>query len=260
MIAKVIPHDFQLNVLVENSTIILVDHGITCIEMPSKNNRIIALTVEPTAIIGKGIQQHLLCNFGDFDLILTDQPELLHLPNARLFTLGLPWMQEDPYPVKQFRVNTVVGRKTHAIGHKMRHVLWERQNDIIVPQTFYRSCYGAPDTFPNNQVLETDKTPLFNSQFQICIENSFDSPDYFTEKILDCLISRVVPIYWGAANIGNYFDLQGILTANSVDSIIDICNSLTDNLYGQMTEAIELNYHTAKGYIDAGLRVHKMLM
>jgi hypothetical protein len=258
MLAAIIPHTFKLDVPVETQTTIFIDEGVY--QVANQQGRRIALVVEPIAIQGIRVQEYLKTHYNLFDLILTDYPELIALPNARLFTLGLPWMQHDPYPVKPFCVNTVVGRKTQAIGHRIRHELWDRQNEITVPKIFYRSCYGAPNTFLNNPILEQDKTPMFTSQFQICIENSFDSPDYFTEKILDCFISRVVPIYWGATNIGSYFDSRGILAVNSVDSIINTCNSLTDNSYGQMAEAIELNYHTAKGYIDAGLRVHKMLM
>ena len=42
--------------------------------------------------------------------------------------------------------------------------------------------------------------------------------DHFTEKLLDCMLCRTLPIYWGTPNIEEYFDVAGMI----------ICNSLTD--------------------------------
>ena len=49
--------------------------------------------------------------------------------------------------------------------------------------------------------------------FSIAIENSRNGC-YFTEKILDCFTTRTVPIYWGCPDIGDYFDMNVIITFN----------------------------------------------
>ena len=41
--------------------------------------------------------------------------------------------------------------------------------------------------------------------FQIAIENA-QRRFYFADKINDCFVTGTVPIYWGAPNIGDFFD------------------------------------------------------
>lgn len=45
---------------------------------------------------------------------------------------------------------------------------------------------------------------LLRSSMSICIENSAQE-NYFTEKIIDCLLAWTMPLYWGCPNIGDFF-------------------------------------------------------
>ena len=87
-----------------------------------------------------------------------------------------------------------------------------------------------------------DKTEMFDSMFHICIENN-NAKDYFTEKIIDCIISKTVPVYYGCPNIGEYFDLNGIIIINK-NNYIDIINNLTEETYYKMLPYIKKNYNT----------------
>jgi hypothetical protein len=40
-------------------------------------------------------------------------------------------------------------------------------------------------------------------------ENYFS---YFSEKITDCILNKTSPIYWGCSNIGDFFNMDGIIT------------------------------------------------
>ena len=46
--------------------------------------------------------------------------------------------------------------------------------------------------------------------FSVAMENA-RSPGYFTEKILDCFATGTVPIYYGAPDIGDFFNPDGII-------------------------------------------------
>jgi hypothetical protein len=63
---------------------------------------------------------------------------------------------------------------------------------------------------------EDDKKYLFNSQFHIAIEST-STINYFSEKLIDALITKTVPIYWGCPNIGDFFDTRGIISINDID-------------------------------------------
>ena len=51
-----------------------------------------------------------------------------------------------------------------------------------------------------------------------------------------------MPIYWGAPNIGDYFDMRGVLVFNTPDELKDILNSLSVEKYNSMLPAIRSNY------------------
>jgi hypothetical protein len=86
---------------------------------------------------------------------------------------------------------------------------------------------------------------MFDSMFHIAIENT-SIKNYFSEKILDCFQARSVPIYYGCKNIGDFFNIDGIITANNVSEIIDICNNLTPAKYNEMLPAVEDNFNRSE--------------
>ena len=89
--------------------------------------------------------------------------------------------------------------------------------------------------------MPTDsKKWIFNSQFSIAIENT-QQEDYFTEKLLGCFISLTVPIYIGCPNILDYFDAKGMIIVNSLQELIMVANSLTDETYQKMLPYLKEN-------------------
>jgi hypothetical protein len=55
--------------------------------------------------------------------------------------------------------------------------------------------------------------------FQVVIENSSRN-GYFTEKLIDCLITGTVPIYYGCPNLEDYgFNMGGILHCSDKEAI-----------------------------------------
>ncbi len=245
-----------LDVDINADAALFIDDGILSIDtMQRKYN--IAYLIEPIEIVGTKIQEYVLNNYTKFDLILTDQTPLLSLPNSELFILGLPWINNNDKSMKpiNFGISTIVGRKKYAPGHKLRYELWNRQNEIVTTKFFYTSHLGGPD---GKLILGQDKSPLFKTMFHIAIENS-QSEYYITEKITDCFRSFVVPIYYGATKISNYFNTRGIITVNSIDEIIDACNNITISTYTDMLPYILENYEISSNYIDLNNRVKEII-
>jgi hypothetical protein len=85
--------------------------------------------------------------------------------------------------------------------------------------------------------------------YHIAIENEF-LKNWFTEKIVDCFLTRTIPIYIGCENIGEYFNMDGIICAKNVDEVIAICNGLTPEYYNQRLAAIEDNFNRSLKYKD----------
>ena len=125
---------------------------------------------------------------------------------------------------------------------------------IKIPKDFYIGRLGGVDNLNENKILTGPKIPMFDSMFHICIENS-KKEYYFSEKLIDCLLAKSIPIYWGAKKIDNYFNMDGFYIVDSVEDIINVCNSLTEDDYINRLSVIEENYNKALNWIDYNKRL-----
>lgn len=211
--------------------------------------------IEPNEIMG--LNNQIIDHSRFFNFVLTYEKDILSsVKNSVIFEYGTKWIHLDQYEFKEkeFSVSTVCGHKVITKNHQLRQKLWYRQNKINIPKKFYLSKFGGVENFNNNPVLGDLKEPLFDSMFHICIEN-VSKENFFTEKLIDCLLCKTIPVYVGCPNIGNYFDINGFLIANSYEEVIDICNKLTPDDYASRIECVERNYFEALKWIDYNQRL-----
>ena len=181
-----------------------------------------------------------------YNYLLTWKEEhLQNIPNSIFFHAFDNWCGDYVAREKEFAVSTVVGEKNEFAGHSMRQALYLRQNEIKIPKKFYLSGtkkWAAID-YTDKLILDTKtKDALWDTQFHIAIENIHFN-NWFTEKLIDCFITRTVPIYIGAPNILTYFDAGGMIMCDTVDEIIEKCNVLTPDTYNDKKEGMEYNFN-----------------
>jgi len=82
--------------------------------------------------------------------------------------------------------------------------------------------------------------------FSITMENA-TYPNMFTEKISDCFVTGTIPIYYGIANIGDFFNPEGIITLNNEFKIED----LSFDLYQSKINAVKENFKIANELLTA---------
>lgn len=223
---------------------------------PDNHSVKILLLVEPPAIIPHMID-YALKNYSLYDYVFTYSDVVLkNCPNARFFIANDTWIKDD-YVLgsKSFEVSAIVGFKQNTNGHRMRHELWHSQNRITMPKKFFvSSAGGPPNAKPTDLVLGATKYPLFESQFHIVIEN-VQMVNMFSEKLIDCFVTKTIPILWGCPNIGDFFDVRGICVVNSVEQIIQTCNVLNHTSYESAREFVEINYEKGLKYVNLDLRL-----
>jgi len=191
-----------------------------------------------------------------FDLILTFDKDLLKLPNAVFRNGGYEVVlnknvhafeysnlsDETLYQVyesKPKNISFITSNKTMTEGHKFR---------LDCVQSILNTNSNLVDIFGKGINEITGKIEgLKDYKFSITIENGTHD-NYFTEKILDCFLTGVIPIYKGCANISEFFDMNGIITFNTIDELHDIVTTLTDSDYDVRKEAIQRNFELAKTY------------
>lgn len=188
-----------------------------------------------------------------FDLILDfDEQILKECDNAHLMLFGTTWIKESP-KFKKSEISFLCGGKTFTKGHIQRLILFEKQDEINKEKTFWQSSNFPINKFSNNPILPSElheKIKMFNCTHHIAIENVSQN-NWFTEKLIDCFVTRTIPIFIGCPNIGNYFNIEGMHIFETVDDLIEGVNKI--NLkedYLQKQDAIESNYWNAKEYTE----------
>jgi hypothetical protein len=79
--------------------------------------------------------------------------------------------------------------------------------------------------------------------FSVTIEND-SYPTYWSEKILDCFASGTIPIYYGSPDIGDYFNMDGIILLNNDFDVMKI----TKKDYYDRIGAVKDNFNRAMKY------------
>lgn len=128
--------------------------------------------------------------------------------------------------------------------YSKRKEIWDARTLLGKPTRFYvskRDISKYPDDFKKH-VLPTDsKKWIFNSQFNIAIENARQH-NYMSEKLLGCFASMTIPIYLGCPNIREYFDERGMFIVESVEEMIKVCQSIDENTYKKMLPYLQENH------------------
>lgn len=196
-----------------------------------------------------GFKKYVLNNYHSFDAILTYDSDILsRCYNSHFMAFGTSWIEDYNLSDKKvFQISHLTGHKRITRGHIIRQEIHTNQKLINKPIDFYISQHGGVTNKFNNKILEESKNPLFNSQFHICVENSKQN-GFFTEKLIDCFITKTIPIYWGCDNIGDFFNTQGFFIANDTIDIIDICNNITEETYLSKIDFINENYNKSIHY------------
>jgi hypothetical protein len=215
---------------------------------PEYNNseyRILISGCEPPEIYNNFYNEQNVIDFHHkFDLILTSSEKVVqNCNNAVLFPFGSGWVEPITDQEKIFQLSFLAGVKNQLVGHRLRQEILKIENQITnIPTKFFQSYDGKKDDI------------LYPSMFSIIVENT-QHKNYFTEKIIDCLLSKNIPIYWGCPNIPDYFDKRGFITFNSIPELIAKCNMLTPEVYESKKEIIEKNFNEALIYKDYSKRV-----
>lgn len=132
--------------------------------------------------------------------------------NVIQFAVAESWVEVDADDIasqKKHHCSIIASEKRELVGHKLRH-------DVIA--WLKNEGHNVDALGRGYQPFDKKQEGLLPYTYSVVIEN-VQEPDYFTEKLLDCLICGTLPIYFGPQNIGNYFNLQGIICCQSLSDI-----------------------------------------
>lgn len=209
-----------------------------------------------------------------FDIIYTYNDTILaNLPHKARRYVGLcatvPFAEDTS--AKKFQISGWASLKGDRAGYALRREIYDKQCELThICSTFFRSLNrnNSDEVLPEVRVNPflgpelgifpeyggcgpnkgTGKCCLFDEfQYSIIIENSRQK-NYFTEKIIDCLVTKTLPIYWGCPNIDEFFDTSGWIIFDSYADLKEKIESLTPDYYEKHRGTIEKNAIEAMKY------------
>lgn len=226
--------------------IFIGDHDIQQILSLDKNTKKIAFLLE-SPVITKTSYQFVLQNAHLFDHIFTHNKNILtNCTNAYFYPLGGCYLSEQDIEQcanssKNKLVSMLFSDKKYAPGHIIRHDIFNTCRGML---DFMGSGVGSYIDWASGKTK-----PYKDYKFTVAVENCRED-FYFSEKLIECFLTKTVPIYWGCPSISNFFDTKGFIT---FDNIIDLKNILQNrdyliNFYNSQYSNIETNYQLAQQY------------
>jgi len=169
--------------------------------------RVSIMVLEPEAIHGRQLRS-LRRSYRRFYKVLSHNEALLSsIPNGVFFPFGSTWVLgwRDLDVTKTRMISLIASNKRSQEGHRLRHEVADWANgqglDLDVMGRGYTPFGAKADG-------------LAPYRYSVVIENVRE-PNYFTEKLVDAILCRCVPIYWGCPNIGEFFDTSGMIICES---------------------------------------------
>ncbi len=214
-------------------------------------------------------------NYMQFDLIVTYERKLAHLPNVRLLDYGEASCNQIP-PVKtsttSFVLSTGLGTSVFE-GYQLRRDIAAKFVSSPLPFRVFMSSRRVSfsdeekgliqDHMSNGRYsvyqLGESKLPLFESMFHVAIENSVHD-HYFTEKLVDCFRTYTVPIYFGTESVLDIFDPRGIIFVRNLEDVQKKLAALTPNDYWSRLEAMAKNRAISEEYMTPYCRLKTLLL
>lgn len=176
-----------------------------------------------------------------FDYILTFHKELIR-ENSRkwlYYPLGGSWIAEKEWGVfeKYKMMSMIASFKAKAVGHQLRH------EAAKLASVFEIDLLGS-----GYQPIASKVEGLRPYCYSIVIE-SVRLPGYFSEKLIDCFSQGTVPVYWGDPDVGDFFNLNGIITFHNLDELAAILmNKINYKDYIERTPFVYENLTLARQY------------
>lgn len=179
-----------------------------------------------------------------FHRILTcDKRLIAAIPNGIFYVFGDSWAKDwRTADRRKTRMLSLIASKKKALkGHKLRHRIARRLTETGKEADLIGGGYRP----------FLDKSEgLAPYRYSVVIENS-RQPGYFTEKLVDALLLETVPIYWGAPDIADFFNPDGMMICQTEAEILKAVADMSEADYQARAAALAENRKTAARYADA---------
>lgn len=182
------------------------------------------------------------------DLILTHDDDLINQgpPFSPYIPGGILLKPSERVGIvpKRLQASISVSEKCQTDGHKLRHRIVNELADEFSLRVLGRGY----------QHYRQAGTPYEDFAYTIAVENERFSHN-ITEKLLQPMLFRTVPIYWGGSEADSIFDPEGLLTFDTIEDLRQLLGKISMEDYLNRQKAIEANYITAQRFISKEINI-----
>ena len=209
------------------------------------------MIVEPDIIHKNYIRLAKIFNWRFYKILSKNQNLIKGIKNGKFFYFGSTFLSNlNEIDIrKKYMASLIASAQKQHPGHKLRHevvnYIKKLKIDIAVIGRGYKP-------------FEKKEDGLKSYKYSIIIENSSDD-NYFTEKLVDACLLETVPIYWGAPNISEYFDVKGFIICKNFEEIKYAVSKMSDEDYLSRIKWIKKNKKTASYHADFKKRAAQII-
>ena len=228
----------------ENDHIVIFPYSKTVLTASAQVAcKVSLIIVEPRAVHARyyniiPILRHLYHN-----ILIRDPKIASKYNNVHSFSFAELWIETDNLKLSDFSqrrgISLIASMKNDLEGHNLRHKLISldksHTHQLLTPLGRAYEQFGD---------MVTALAPF---RYSVVIENCIE-PHYFTEKILNCLACKTIPIYWGHESVKQYFDTSNWLFFNDLEDGYEKIKFASSGEHIVSHEKIHENYVQAKSY------------
>ena len=228
----------------KNDHIVIFPYGRTILTANAQVNCKVSLIIfEPKAIHARYFNIIPVLRYLYHNILVRDPKLASKYNNVHSLSLANLWVEIDTYRLPDFLkrrgISLIASMKNDLEGHKLRHKLisFDKSHTHQLLTPLGRAYEQFDDMV----------TALAPFRYSVVVENCIE-PHYFTEKILNCLACKTIPIYWGHESIKQYFDTSNWLFFNDLEDGYEKIKFASSGKHIVSQDKIHENYVQAKSY------------
>ena len=209
------------------------------------------MIVEPDIIHKNYIRLAKIFNWRFYKILSKNQNLIKDINNGKFFYFGSTFLSNlnEIDISKKNMASLIASAQNQHPGHKLRHAVVNHIQKFKIDIAVIGRGYKP---------FEKKEDGLKSYKYSIIIENSSED-NYFTEKLVDACLLETVPIYWGAPNISEYFDIKGFIICENFEEIIYAISKMSDEDYLSKIKWIKKNKKTASDHANFKKRAAQII-
>ena len=249
------PNELHVKDLGENDHIVIFPYGRTVLTANAQVNCKVSLIIfEPKAIHARYFNIIPVLRYLYHNILVRDPKLASKYTNVHSLSLANLWVEIDthrlPDFLKRHGISLIASMKNDLEGHKLRHKLisFDKSHTHQLLTPLGRAYEQFDDIV----------TALAPFRYSVIVENCIE-PHYFTEKILNCLACKTIPIYWGHESVKQYFDTSNWLFFNDLEDGYEKIKFASSGKHIVSQDKTHENYVQAKSYKNFYKRVSEKI-